>query len=203
MAAKKVGTVIREAREKAGISQDTLARKVTGVSAAELKRVEAGEADFTQAQLKAIAKALGVTQTSLLNAPKNVSAAKKTTTTAAKKTTTTTAAKKTTTTTAKKTSSTTTAKKTSSTAAAKKTATPKTPANANSTMKVTTTERKLIEYYRTASSDAKKAATKILKGEADDKIDSINGKDGVSSVVTNVVTDLLGNLLGGKREIEE
>ena len=194
MAAKKVGTVIREAREKAGISQDTLARRVTGVSAAELKRVEAGEADFTQAQLKAIAKALGVTQTSLLNAPKNVSAAKKTTTTAAKKTTTTTA---------KKTSSTTTAKKTSSTAAAKKTATPKTPANANSTMKVTTTERKLIEYYRTASSDAKKAATKILKGEADDKIDSINGKDGVSSVVTNVVTDLLGNLLGGKREIEE
>ena len=194
MAAKKVGTVIREAREKAGISQDTLARRVTGVSAAELKRVEAGEADFTQAQLKAIAKALGVTQMSLLNAPKNVSAAKKTTTTAAKKTTTTTA---------KKTSSTTTAKKTSSTAAAKKTATPKTPANANSTMKVTTTERKLIEYYRTASSDAKKAATKILKGEADDKIDSINGKDGVSSVVTNVVTDLLGNLLGGKREIEE
>ena len=180
--------------KKVGISQDTLARRVTGVSAAELKRVEAGEADFTQAQLKAIAKALGVTQTSLLNAPKNVSAAKKTTTTAAKKTTTTTA---------KKTSSTTTAKKTSSTAAAKKTATPKTPANANSTMKVTTTERKLIEYYRTASSDAKKAATKILKGEADDKIDSINGKDGVSSVVTNVVTDLLGNLLGGKREIEE
>ena len=77
MAAKKVGTVIREAREKAGISQDTLARRVTGVSAAELKRVEAGEADFTQAQLKAIAKALGVTQTSLLNAPKNVSVAKK------------------------------------------------------------------------------------------------------------------------------
>lgn len=229
MPAKKVGTVIREAREKAGISQDTLARKVTGVSAAELKRVEAGEADFTQTQLKAVAKALGVTQTSLLNAPKNVSAAKKTTTTVAKKTTTTTAkktsstttakkagttaakktgttttAKKTSTTAAKKTGTTTTAKKTSSTtAAAKKPATPKTPANANSTMKVTTTERKLIEYYRTASSDAKKAATKILKGEADDKIDSINGKDGVGSVVTNVVTDLLGNLLGGKREIEE
>ena len=220
MATKKVGTVIKEARTKAGLTQEQLARKVTGVSAADLKRVEAGEADFTQTQMKAIAKALGVTQATLLNAPKNVSAAKKTSsstmakktstttakktsTTAAKKTSTTAAKKTGTTTTAKKTSSTSSSKKTGTTTTAKKATTPKTPANANSTMKVTSTERKLIEYYRTASSDAKKAATKILKGEADDKIDSVNGKDGVGNVVTNVVTDLLSNLIGGKREIEE
>lgn len=219
MATKKVGTVIKEARTAAGLSQEQLARKVAGVSAADIGKVERGEADFTQAQLKSIAKALGVTQASLLNAPKNVSTAKKTssTTSTAKKTSSTATAKKTGTTAAKKTSSTakktsststakktsSTAKKTSSTTTAKKTTTPKTPANANSTMKVTSTERKLIEYYRTASSDAKKAATKVLKGEADSMLDSINGKDSVGNVVGNVVTNLLGDLLGGKRSTDE
>jgi DNA-binding XRE family transcriptional regulator len=209
MATKKVGTVIKEARTAAGLSQEQLARKVTGVSVGDLRKVEAGEADFTQAQLKALAKPLGVTQATLLNAPKNLAAKKTGTTTAAKKTSTTTA-KKTSSTTAKKPATTSAAKKPSSTAAktgttgtAKKTATPKTPANANSTMKVTSTERKLIEYYRAASSDAKKAATKVLKGEADSMLDSINGKSGVDSVVSNVVTNLLGDLLGGKRETPE
>ena len=42
MAAKKIGTVIREARTAAGLTQEQLARKVTGVSAADLRKVEAG-----------------------------------------------------------------------------------------------------------------------------------------------------------------
>ena len=209
MATKKVGTVIKEARTAAGLTQEQLARKVSGVSAADLGKVERGEADFTQAQLKAVAKALGVTQASLLNAPKNV-AAKKTASSTAKKTSSASTAKKTSSaSTAKKTSSSSTAKKpassssstaakkTSSSSAAQKTTAPKTPANANSTMKVTATERKLIEYYRTASANAKKAATKLLKGEADNYVDAINGKGGIGGAVSNVVSDLLGNLLGG------
>ena len=187
MATKKIGTVLKEARTAAGLTQEQLARRVSGVSAADLGRVERGEADFTQAQLKAIAKVLGVTQASLLNAPKNLTAA-------AKKTGTTTTAKKTGTSAAKKTGTTTAAKKTGTTAAAAKT--PKTPANANSTMKVTATERKLIESYRTATSDQKKAAAKVLKGDADAYVDNINGKDAVSGVVGDVVTGLIGNLFG-------
>ncbi len=181
MATKKVGTLIKEARTAAGLTQEQLARKVTGVSAADVGKVERGEADFTQAQLKLIAKALGVTQASLLNAPKNVSGT-------AKKTSSTTAAKKT--------SSTTTAKKTSSTttAAAKKTAAPKTPANANSTMKVTATERKLVETYRAATSAQKKAAGRVLKGECDELLDQINN---TNSGLADTITDFLGNLLGG------
>ena len=54
MATKKVGTVIKEARTAAGLTQEQLARKVSGVSAADLGKVESGEADFTQAQLGAL-----------------------------------------------------------------------------------------------------------------------------------------------------
>ena len=89
MAAKKVGVLIKEARAAAGISQEALARKIDGVSATDIGKVERGEKDLTQAQLKEIAKALGITQKSLLEAPKNISAsaAKKTTAATAKKTT--------------------------------------------------------------------------------------------------------------------
>ena len=168
MAAKKVGTLIKEARAAAGLTQEQLARKVAGVSAADVGRVERGEADFTQAQLKLIAKALGVTQASLINAPKNLTQSKP------------------------KTSST----KPASSSAAKKPAASsasKTPANANSTMKVTATERKLVESYRAASSDAKKAATKILKGECENLLDQINSK---TPDVSNMVSDFIGGALG-------
>ena len=172
MAAKKVGTLIKEARTAAGLTQEQLARKVAGVSAADVGKVERGEADFTQAQLKLIAKALGVTQASLLNAPKNVSAAKKpAASTAAKK------------------------PAASASAAAKKPAVPKTPANANSTMKVTAAERKLVEAYRAATAAQKKAAGKVLKGEADDLLDKIN--DTSSGVVGDIVSGLLESFLGG------
>ena len=76
MAAKKVGALIQEARTKAGLTQDQLAKKVTGLTAADIGKAERGEKDLTDAQLKAIAKATGVTQKSLLEAPKGgVSAA--------------------------------------------------------------------------------------------------------------------------------
>ena len=67
MAAKKtVGELIREARTKAGLSQEKLAAMIDGLSASELGKAERGEKELTQAELKAIAKATGVTQKSLL-----------------------------------------------------------------------------------------------------------------------------------------
>lgn len=102
MAAKKVGTLIKEARTNADMTQEQLARKISGLSAADISMAERGKLDLTQAQLKQIAKITGVTQASLINAAKDEpakSTAKKTTTTkkttTAKKTTTSTAAKST------------------------------------------------------------------------------------------------------------
>ncbi len=70
MATKKVGTLIREARTKAGLTQEQLAKKISGLSATDVSKAERGEKELTQEQLKAIAKATGVTQKSLLDAAK-------------------------------------------------------------------------------------------------------------------------------------
>jgi len=157
--ASKVGKLIKEARTNADMTQEQLARKISGLSASDISKAERGEKELTQEQLKKIAKVTGVTQKSLLDAAKG-----------------------------------TTTKKTPAKTADKK---PKTPTNAGITMRVTSTEKKLIEYYRLADSDTKKAATRVLKGESNDLMTSIlGGKD------TNDVADLLGeaigSLLGGK-----
>lgn len=119
MAAKKVGTLIKEARTNADLTQEQLARKISGLSANDISLAERGKTNLTQAQLKQIAKITGVTQASLLNAAKGTSAAKKT------------------------------SSKTSS----------------KTSIKVTSSEKKLVELYRAADSDTKKAAVKLLKGE--------------------------------------
>lgn len=118
MAAKKVGTLIKEARTNAGLTQEQLARRISGLSASDISMAERGKKELTQAQLKQIAKITGVTQASLLNAAKGS-----------------------------------TAKKTSSAG--------------SKTMKVTTTEKKLVELYRKADTDTKKAALNMLKGDED------------------------------------
>ena len=190
MAVKKVGTLIREARTAKKLSQEQLASGIDGLSGSEIGKAERGEKDLSQAQLKAIAKALGITQKSLLEAPKGGSPATTASKASASKTTAagkTTAAK---TAAASKTSST-TAKKTSS-AAAKKTAS----ASASKTTgasSLSATEQKLIEFYRAASSDDKKLATRILKGEKLELSDLLpmlmaNGAGGEDG--------LLGGLLG-------
>ena len=79
---KKTGAAIKKARTEAGMTQEQLARKVKGVSASDISKAERGEKDLSTTELKAIAKATGVTQTSLLNAEKT------TTSTSKKKTTT-------------------------------------------------------------------------------------------------------------------
>ena len=169
MAVKKVGTLIREARTAKKYSQEQLASEIEGLSGSDIGKAERGEKDLSQTHLRAIAKVLGITQKSLLEAPKGGSAATAASKTAsASKTTTaskTSAAKKTTaakTTSASKNTST-TAKKTSS-AAAKKTASG-TMKKATSVSALGAAEQKLIELYRAADSDDKKLATRILKGE--------------------------------------
>ena len=87
MATKKLGALIKEARTAADMTQESLARKIKGLSASDISLAERGQKDLTQAQLKLIAKATGVTQASLLSAAREddkPSSAKKT---AAKKTT--------------------------------------------------------------------------------------------------------------------
>ncbi|MBR3383019.1 MAG: helix-turn-helix transcriptional regulator [Clostridia bacterium] len=76
MAAKNVGTLIKEARTKAGLTQEQLAKKVKGLTASDIGKAERGEKTLTQEQLKAIAKATGVTQKSLLEAKSGGSSGK-------------------------------------------------------------------------------------------------------------------------------
>ena len=151
MAAKKVGTLIKEARTDAGLTQEQLARKISGLSASDISLAERGQKDLTQAQLKEIAKITGVTQASLLNAAKG-----------------------------------TTAQKTSSTT--KKTTTAKTTSKAATTsMKLTATEKKLVELYRAADADTKKSALKVLKGE-----------DSIAEDIIENLLESVQDLFGGK-----
>ena len=84
MASKKLGNLIKEARTDAGLTQEQLARKISGLSAADISAAERGVGDLTQDQLKKIAKATGVTQASLLNAAKGSSSSSSKKSTASK-----------------------------------------------------------------------------------------------------------------------
>lgn len=160
MATKKVGDLIKEARTKAGLSQEALAKKIDGLSAGDIGKAERGEKELSQAQLKEIAKATGVTQKSLLDAAKGTTAK---TASAAKKTT------------------------------AKKTASKKTETTAKKTdegEKLTAAEKKLLELYRAADSDTKKAAVALLKGEKPEDtgvlgslFNMIGGSDAISGLL--------------------
>lgn len=183
--ANQVGTLIKEARTAAGMTQEQLARKIAGVAAADISKYERGEVIPTQAVLKEIAKLTGVTQSSLLNAAKESTAA------AAKKTTT---VKTTTKSTATKA---TTAKATTAKSTAAKTTTAKSSA-AETSMKVSAAEKKLVEMYRAADANTRKAATRVLKGECADQIPSLLNStgNGMSDMVSELISGTLGNLLG-------
>ena len=160
MAAKKVGDLIKEARTNAGLSQTALAAQIDGVSASDIGKAERGEKELSQAALKAIAKATGVTQKSLLEAPKGASTATKKTTSSSSKTTKTT-------------------KKTASTS----TSTQKTAEE----IKLSSAEKTLVKLYRAADSDTKKAAVSLLKGEtatAGDLLSSLLG--GTMDMLSNL-----------------
>lgn len=171
--ANKIGPKIKEARTAAGLSQTALAEYVDGVSGSDIGKAERGEKELTQAQLKQIAKATGVTQKSLLEAAE-ASTYKKATASTAKKTTGSSTAKKTTTSTAKKTTSS-TAKK--------------------DELTLTATEKKLVELYRAADSDTKKSVMATLKGEDVDTgiLGSLLGGSGKKG---GGLGGILGGLLG-------
>lgn len=148
--AKKVGELIKEARTAAKLTQAQLAEQVTGVTAADIGKAERGEKELTQAALKQIAKATGVTQASLLNAAAGKAAASAGKTASTGKTA---AAGKT------------AAKKP---AAGKTASTAKKTGAAKSSMQLTAAEKKLMELYRKADADTKKEVMKLLKGTGDD-----------------------------------
>ncbi len=184
MAAKKnVGTLIREARTAKDLSQEALAEAVSGLTASELGKAERGEKELTQAQLKAIAKATGVTQKSLLEAPKGgvsstASSSKKTSSSASKKTSAT----------SKKASSSTSKKAASS--ASKKTS------SSTSGLKLTATETKLVEYYREASTENKKLAMQLLMDGKLDLTDLLPTLLANGSGEDGLLSGLLGKLQG-------
>ena len=142
MASKKVGVLIKEARTAAGLTQEKLAQKVDNCTASDISKAERGEKELTSTQLRQIAKATGVTQSSLLNAPKGGTGSGKPSSSASSSSTSSTSGKK-------KASS-------SSSSASKK------------TMTVTATEKKLVELYREADSDTKKSVMNLLKGVEDE-----------------------------------
>ncbi len=183
---KKLGNLIKEARAKKGMSQAALAAAVEGLSAAALGKAERGEAEPTETQVRQIAKALGVTQTSLVEAmskkpasgsSSSKSAASKSTaakSSAAKSTAAKSSAAKST---AAKSSAakSTAAKSTSSKSSSSKTGTASKTTSGTS-LKVSATEKKLVELYRAADSDTRKAVISLLKGEtpkAEDIISNI------------------------------
>ena len=186
--AKKVGALIKEARTAAGMTQEQLAKKIKGVSAADISKAERGELDFPQSVLKEIAKATGVTQSSLVNAAKAESGSSTSKKTSSSKTS------------SKTSSSKTSSSKTSSKTSSSKTSTSKT-SSTGSSMKVTAAEKKMVEAYRDASSDAKKIALKILKGENLElaevlklvNVDAFGGADFLGGI-----KESLGGLLGKK-----
>ena len=77
-----------------------------------------------------------------------------------------------------------------------------TPTNAGISMRVTSTEKKLIEYYRNADSNTKKAATSVLKGDCNDMVPTLAARSGASVQGDNAVADMIssaiGSLLGKK-----
>ncbi len=154
MAAKNVATLIKEARTNAGLTQAGLAAKVDDCTASDISKAERGEKQLTQAQLKQIAKATGVTQSSLINAPK----AKKKTSSSS--------------------SSSSASSSLSSSSSSKKT----------TSVKLTATEKKLVELYRAASTDVKKSAMNVLKGE----------ESTTASLLSNIVDGAVSGIFGKK-----
>lgn len=175
MAKETVGDLIKKARTDAGLTQEQLASKVTDTSAADISKAERGQKNLTQAQLKEIAKATGVTQKSLLEAAASASgsASKKDAKTSSSKT---------------GTSKTGNSKTGSSKTGSSKTGSAKTGTSSSSSsassMKLTKAEIKLVELYRKADSKTKKAAVELLE----------NKQDQLSSLITT--------LLGGSSQVD-
>ena len=140
-----LSTRLKEARAAASLTQEQLAKAAkNGLTANDISKAERALYVPTDAQLKAIAKATGVTQKSLLDAKSGTAAKKPAASSAAKK------------------PASSAAKKPTASSAAKKPA----ASSTGTSMKVTATEKKLVEAYRKASAENKKLAMNLLQGKA-------------------------------------
>ena len=174
---RKLGDLVKKARTEKGLTQAALAEKVDGLTASDVSKIERGEKEPAQDVLKQMAKVLGVTQKSLLDAA-----------TGSGKTAT-----------AKTTSS-----KTGT--AAKKTSSSKTTSTVKDTidtLKLTATERKLVQLYRKADTKTKKAAINLLEGDSNaieliGALLSAKGAGSSGSSGSSGTSDLLNALLSGK-----
>ena len=75
---KKLGKLVKEARTAKGLTQAQLAEKVSGLTASDVSKIERGEKEPEESIVKQIAKALGVTQVSLVSAMSGKSSSAKT-----------------------------------------------------------------------------------------------------------------------------
>ena len=174
---RKLGDLVKKARTEKGLTQAALAEKVDGLTASDVSKIERGEKEPAQDVLKQMAKALGVTQKSLLDAATGSGK------TAAAKTT------------SSKTG--TAAKKTSS---SKTTSTVK---DTIDTLKLTATEKKLVQLYRKADTKTKKAAINLLEGDSNaieliGALMSAKGSGSSGNSGSSGTSDLLSALLSGK-----
>ena len=172
MAEKTVGTLIKEARTAAGLTQEQLARKIKRVSADDISLAERGKKDFTQAVLKEIAKATGVTQKSLLDAAKAGSSAK-------------TGASSKTGSSAKTGASSKTGSGAKTGASSKTGNSAKTASSSSSTLKLSAEEKRVLKAYREAEEGVQSIVRALL------------GADAQSSSASKKNSSLLESLLGG------
>ena len=174
---RKLGDLVKNARTEKGLTQAALAEKVDGLTASDVSKIERGEKEPAQDVLKQMAKALGVTQKSLLDAA---------------------------TVSGKTASVKTTFSKTGT--AAKKTSSSKTTSTVKDTidtLKLTATEKKLVQLYRKADTKTKKAAINLLEGDSNaieliGALLSAKGAGSSGSSGSSGTSDLLSALLPGK-----
>ncbi len=188
---KKLGALVKEARTAKGLSQAALAGIVDGISAADVGKIERGEKEPAEAVVRQIAKALGVTQVSLVSAMTGAGKAASAKASSGK-------------TSPKASSSKTSSAKTSSKASSSKTSSKTSSSKTSSSkkqeaeLKLTATEKKLVQAYRKADSTTKKTAMNILEGNgsvSDILTTMIAGKTGGAS---KEMGDLFSQLLSGK-----
>ena len=164
--ASKVGTLIKNARTAAGLTQEQLAKKVSGVSAADISKAERGEKELDKEQLKAIAKATGVTQKSLLEAAAGKTSSAKPS--------------------SAKTSS---AKNSSAKNSSAKTASGKTSSSA--AVKLTSAEKELLSLYRKADKETKEKVLDLLKKENASAASPIMAAAG--NILSGLIAEALGS----------
>ncbi len=160
-----LSTRLKEARAAASLTQEQLAKAAkNGLTANDISKAERALYVPTDAQLKAIAKATGVTQKSLLEAKNGKTASSS-------------------------------AKKPASSSAAKKPASSSAKTTGTS-MKVTATEKKLVEAYRKASAENRKLAMNLLQGKAVEE-SQFNIGSLFSGGLGGSVSDFFENLIKG------